>query len=130
MSKCFGIQLIDYMPTIVPFLTAIFVLYFSLQKTKDPKKILQSFIWILTIYFLVSTTVHPWYITTLVFLSCFTNYKFVLVWSATIFFSYFAYHKGGVDANTLIEVIEYFSFGIVLLFELINNRKTTTSSLS
>ena len=130
MSKCFGIQLIDYMPYIVPFLMAIIVLYFSLQKTTDPKKILQSFFWILTIYFLVSTTVHPWYITTLVFLSCFTNYIFVLVWSATIFFSYFAYHKSGVDANSLFEFIEYFSFGTVLLFELIKSRKTTTSSLS
>lgn len=130
MSKFFGIQLIDFMPCIVPFLMVIFVLYFSLQKTADPKKIIQSFFWILTIYFLVSTTVHPWYITTLVFLSCFTNYIFVLVWSATIFFSYFAYHKSGVDANTLFEFIEYFSFGTVLLFELIKSRKTTTSSLS
>ena len=130
MSKCFGIQLIEYMPYSVPFLMAGIVLYFSLQKTSDTKKTLQSFFWILTIYFLVSTTVHPWYMTILVFLSCFTNYIFVLVWSATIFFSYFAYHKSGVDANTLFEFIEYFSFGIVLLFELIKSRKTTTSSLS
>ena len=130
MSKCFGIQLIEYMLYSVPFLMAIFVLFFLLQKKTDSKKILQSFFWMLTIYFLVSTTVHPWYMTTLVFLSCFTNYKFALVWSATIFFSYFAYHKSGVDANTLFEFIEYFSFGTVLLFELIKSRKTTTSSLS
>ena len=130
MSKFFGIQLIDFMPCIIPFLMVVFVLYFSLQKTANPKKILQSFFWILTIYFLVSTTVHPWYITTLVFLSCFTNYIFVLVWSATIFFSYFAYQKSGVDTNKIFEFIEYFSFGIVLLFELIKSRKTTTSSLS
>ncbi len=130
MSKYFGIHLIGYMPYIVPLLMAGIVLYFSLQKTTDTKKILQSFFWILTIYFLVSTTVHPWYMTTLVFLGCFTIYKFALVWSATIFFSYFAYNKSGVDANTLFEFIEYFSFGTVLLFELIKNRTTTTSSLS
>jgi hypothetical protein len=130
MSKCFGIQLIEYMPYIVPFLMAIFTLYFSLQKTTETKKIIQSFFWILTIYFLVSTTIHPWYMTTLVFLSCFTNYKFVLVWSATIFFSYFAYHKSGVEANTLFELIEYVSVGIVLFFERVKTKTTTTSSLS
>lgn len=130
MSKNFGIQLIEHMPYVVPFLMAVFTLYFSLQKTTETKKIIQSFFWILTIYFLMSTTVHPWYITTLVFLSCFTNYKFVLAWSATIFFSYFAYRKSGVESNTLFELIEYVSVGIVLLFERIKNKTTTTSSLS
>lgn len=130
MSKNFGIQLIEHMPYVVPFLMAVFTLYFSLQKTTETKKIIQSFFWILTIYFLISTTVHPWYITTLVFLSCFTNYKFALAWSATIFFSYFAYHKSGVESNTLFELIEYVSVGIVLLFERIKNKTTTTSSLS
>ena len=130
MSKNFGIQLIEHMSYVVPFLMAVFTLYFSLQKTTETKKIIQSFFWILTIYFLMSTTVHPWYITTLVFLSCFTNYKFALAWSATIFFSYFAYHKSGVESNTLFELIEYVSVGIVLLFEHIKNKTTTTSSLS
>lgn len=130
MSKNFGIQLIEHMSYVVPFLMAVFTLYFSLQKTTETKKIIQSFFWILTIYFLMSTTVHPWYITTLVFLSCFTNYKFALAWSATIFFSYFAYHKSGVESNTLFELIEYVSVGIVLLFERIKNKTTTTSSLS
>lgn len=130
MSKNFGIQLIEHMPYVVPFLMAVFTLYFSLQKTTENKKIIQSFFWILTIYFLMSTTVHPWYITALVFLSCFTNYKFALAWSATIFFSYFAYHKSGVESNTLFELIEYVSVGIVLLFERIKNKTTTTSSLS
>jgi hypothetical protein len=130
MSKNFGIQLIEHMPYVVPFLMAVFTLYFSLQKTTETKKIIQSFFWILTIYFLMSTTVHPWYITTLVFLSCFTNYKFALAWSATIFFSYFAYHKSGVESNTLFELTEYVSVGIVLLFEHIKNKTTTTSSLS
>lgn len=130
MSKNFGIQLIEHMSYVVPFLMAVFTLYFSLQKTTENKKIIQSFFWILTIYFLMSTTVHPWYITTLVFLSCFTNYKFALAWSATIFFSYFAYHKSGVESNTLFELTEYVSVGIVLLFEHIKNKTTTTSSLS
>jgi hypothetical protein len=130
MSKNFGIQLIEHMSYVVPFLMAVVTLYFSLQKTTENKKIIQSFFWILTIYFLMSTTVHPWYITTLVFLSCFTNYKFALAWSATIFFSYFAYHKSGVESNTLFELTEYVSVGIVLLFEHIKNKTTTTSSLS
>ena len=53
MSKNFGIQLIEHMSYVVPFLMAVFTLYFSLQKTTETKKIIQSFFWILTIYFLM-----------------------------------------------------------------------------
>jgi hypothetical protein len=130
ISMEFELNLLEYMPYIVSSLMAGIVFYFVFQKTANTKKILQSLFWILTIYFLVSTTVHPWYITTLVFLSCFTKYRFALIWSATVFLSYFAYHQNDVSTNTFWEFIEYLSFGMVLLFELIKNKKTTTSSLS
>jgi alpha-1,6-mannosyltransferase len=36
--------------------------------------LLSDFLWILSIYFLFATTLHPWYITTLLALSVFTPY--------------------------------------------------------
>ncbi len=44
-----------------------------------------------TMYLFLSTTVHPWYIATLLILSVFTNYKFPMVWSFIIVLSYLAY---------------------------------------
>ena len=130
MSMLFKIRLMEYMPFIVPIFVVFVVLYFMRRKTIDTKTIAQSFFWILTLYFLVSTTVHPWYLATLVFLSCFTRYKFALVWSATVFLSYFGYQQNGVDDNTFWKLIEYFSVGMYLLFEGLKNQKTKASSSS
>ena len=130
LKQFFNLNLLPYMSITVPSIIGLITVYYLSKKEVNLSKILTQMMVLLTVYFLISTTIHPWYIVTLVFLSCFTNYIFLLVWSATIFFSYFAYHKSGVDANTLFEFIEYFSFGTVLLFELIKSKKTTRSSLS
>lgn len=68
--------------------------------------------WSLTIYYLFATTVHPWYITTLVMLSVFTNYRFAIVWSLFIAFSYFTYHSLPYQENLWLTSVEY---GMVLL---------------
>ena len=46
----------------------------------------------LTVYFAFATTVHPWYVTTMVAASAFTRFRYPIVWSALIPLSYFTYH--------------------------------------
>jgi len=58
-------------------------------------------------YFLLSTTVHPWYIATPLVLSVFTNYKFPIIWSAVVFLSYSAYGANGFDENLWLVAVEY-----------------------
>ena len=65
----------------------------------------------LTLYFSFATTVHPWYITTLVAASVFTRFCYPLVWSALIPLSYFTYHARPYQENLWLTAIEY---GIVL----------------
>jgi len=67
----------------------------------------------LTVYFLLSTTVHPWYLATLVLLSVFSNYKYVIVWSLVIVLSYLAYANKDNTENLWLIGIEY---SIVFLF--------------
>lgn len=77
---------------------------------------------VLTFYYFTSTTVHPWYIATLLALSIFTNYKFPLVWSAVIILSYLAYLKSNsIDKseNYWVLFIEYFIVFGVFVGELI-----------
>ena len=80
---------------IIPISIFIVLTYLiSMKKNKTQDILTQSLI-ILTTYLFISTTIHPWYIIPLIFLSCFTNYRYPIFWSLTIFLSYFSYflHK-------------------------------------
>lgn len=63
--------------------------------------------WSLTIYLLLSTTVHPWYLTTLVMLSVFTEMKFAIVWSLVVILSYATYQTQPYHENLWLTSIEY-----------------------
>ena len=76
------------------------------------------FMFALGIYLLLSTTVHPWYIITLVGLSVFTNYRSPVLWSATTFMTYIGYSASGYDLPTWVLFVEYGSLAAFFLFEL------------
>ena len=65
----------------------------------------------LTLYFALATTVHAWYITTLVAASVFTRFRYPLVWSALIPLSYFTYQTQPYRENLWLTAVEY---GLVL----------------
>ena len=67
----------------------------------------------LLIYFLAATTVHPWYITTLVALCGFTVFRFPVVWSALLPLTYAAYAAVPFRENPWFLVLEY---GILSIF--------------
>lgn len=78
----------------------------------------------LTLYFAFATTVHPWYITTLVAASVFTRFRYPLVWSALIPLSYFTYHRQPYGENLWLTAVEY---GIVLLVGLYEKKPSNGS---
>lgn len=67
----------------------------------------------LLVYYLGSTIVHPWYITTLVALGSFTIFRFPVVWSVLLPLTYAAYSSVPVRENTWFLAVEY---TILLLF--------------
>jgi hypothetical protein len=80
---------------------------------------------VFTFYLLLSTTVHPWYIATILILSVFTNYKFPVVWSFIVILSYLAYlqiDKADKSENLWIIAIEYIVVFSVFLFELLKRK--------
>ncbi|GAA4238660.1 DUF2029 domain-containing protein [Postechiella marina] len=75
----------------------------------------------LSFYYFTATTVHPWYIATLLILSVFTKYKFPLVWSFVIILSYLAYvniNKADKSENLWVIAIEYLVVYGVFLWEI------------
>jgi len=78
--------------------------------------------WVLSGYYFISTTVHPWYITNLLLLSIFTNYRFVILWSYTMIFSYFAYGEFNVKESSLWLSLEYIPVFVMLIWEIYSKK--------
>lgn len=76
------------------------------------------FMMALGIYFLFSTTVHPWYIITVLGLSIFTGYKSPILWSYMIFLTYIGYSSAGFHLPNWVLFLEYGSVIGLFLFEL------------
>ena len=92
--------------------------------SNDPPLIL---LWILLLYFLFTTTLHPWYITTLLMLSIFTSYRFVVLWTALIFLTYAGYTQTGFHENLWITLFEYLLVLSYLVYELLWRKKESLS---
>lgn len=112
------IELIHSMGIIVVSFLGLQIGYQLIQNKSKTTELILMILWVLSGYYFISTTVHPWYIISLLLLSTFTNYKFVRVWSYTLIFSYFAYNQSSVNENGLILCLEYIPVLSVLGWEL------------
>lgn len=92
------------------------------SNTTQWKQVMQAMMFTLTIYYALSTTVHPWYIAPIIAFSVFTPYRFVILWSFLITLSYIVYSNPGFQENYWLISVEYI---IVLIFFLLekNNVK-------
>lgn len=71
------------------------------------QNLLEKMLWTVTLYFLLATTVHPWYITTLVALGALTKHWYTVVWSALLPLTYVAYLSQPYQENLWIVALEY-----------------------
>ncbi len=110
----------------LPVLVLLFILFLAFfKKNTSTKQLLQSMLFAFAFYLFLSTTIHPWYIATLLILSVFTTYKFPLVWSFAIILSYLAYiqiDKADKSENLYIIALEYLIVFSVFLYELIKRK--------
>jgi alpha-1,6-mannosyltransferase len=82
----------------------------------------------LTAYLLLSTTVHPWYITTLVLISLFTSYRYPILWSLLIILSYAAYRSLPYTENLWLVAAEYMVLLSYMGYELFRNFRNKSAS--
>ena len=76
----------------------------------------------LTLYFALATTVHPWYICSIVAATVFTQFRYALVWSALIPLSYFTYHALPYHENLWLTALEYGVVSAMLVYEWLRAR--------
>lgn len=97
-------------------LCIIFFLSFF-RKNETPETLIASLLLAMTAYYLLGTTVHPWYIATPLALSVFTSFRFPVVWSFAVFLSYAAYSATPFAENRWLVGLEYVLIWAALLWE-------------
>ncbi len=113
-------ELIKSYGKITPLLTIAFVLLFTfLRANKKLEVLIASMLWVLALYYAMSTTVHPWYIAFLVLLTVFTSFRFSLLWSGVVILSYWAYSNDAFKENLSLLAVEYIAVYGLLIYEII-----------
>ncbi|RLD28393.1 MAG: mannosyltransferase [Bacteroidetes bacterium] len=103
---------------IIPAIVILFVLIITFfRKNKTTIQLITAMLLVLSFYYFTATTVHPWYIATLLILSVFTKYIFPLVWSFVIVLSYLAYANSDNTENLWIIGLEYLVVYSVFIWE-------------
>lgn len=103
-----GWNIIGTVGKILPIITFLFIIGIAFFRPNHSRReLFIAMLFAISFYFLLSTTVHPWYIATPLLLSVFTKYKFPIVWSFMVMLSYTAYAKDGFDENLWLVGLEY-----------------------
>lgn len=117
---------------ILPILVFIFVISLAFfKKATNLQLLIKHMFMAFTVYLFLSTTVHPWYLTTLLILSLYTNYKFPTVWTFIIVLSYLAYlniNKADKSENLWLIGVEYTVVFGVLIWDLIKSKKPANAA--
>jgi chromate transport protein ChrA len=91
------------------------------RKNYDYKTLLTTLLLAISVYFFTATTVHPWYIATVLILGIITGYKFPLLWTFTIVLSYLAYSNPEVKESPVILLLQYLPVYSLFIWEVIRN---------
>ncbi len=120
-----GYNEIGIIGKVIPIMVFIFVLTMSvLKKNKTTVELITSMLFVLTFYYFTATTVHPWYIASLLLLSIFTRYRFPLIWSFVGILSYLAYTNSDNTENLWIIALEYIIIYSYFIWEVFIKKAT------
>jgi SAM-dependent methyltransferase len=71
----------------------------------------------LTVYQITAPVIHPWYITSLVAFSVLSKFRFPILWSFLLPFSYMAYYFPGYEQQTWYITVEFIVLLIYIAYE-------------
>lgn len=117
----YGYNIIGFAGRALSIIAFLLIMYVSFRRNPVNMPLWVAGV-VLTIYLLFATTVHPWYITPLVLVSCFTNLRYALVWSALIPLTYFSYTTIPYKENLWLVSLEYIVVVGFLIWEVYTKR--------
>lgn len=114
-----GYNIIGTVGQVLPFITFLIIMAISFfRKSSTTQQLITNMLFAITAYLLLSTTVHPWYLAIPLGLSVFTSFRFVIVWAAAVFLSYFAYSTMEYEESLWLVALEYLILFSYLIWEL------------
>lgn len=111
----------------MPLITCILIVLFSCIYRKD--MFINALIVVFSLYFLFATTVHPWYITVLIMLSSLSTIRYPILWSATIYLSYYTYITPAYIESMPLLWLEYIPVIGYAVYELMRIRPIDSGTL-
>jgi len=112
-----GYNMISIVGPTLSFITLFIVGYMVLtERNSSINSLLKRMMWSLTVYLLLATTVHPWYVVPLLVFCLFTRHRFAYIWSAVITLSYGFYYS--YQTHLELIALEYFFVFIWIAYEL------------
>jgi len=118
-----GYNIIGQLGPALGLITFGSIFAYSLTKRRKSLLLPIAMMWALLIYLALATTVHPWYITTLVALSVFSKYRFPILWGLLIFVTYSGYSSTGYTEPMHLIILEYVVLIGFICYELYQNKK-------
>lgn len=103
-------------PALMVVASGAFLFLYILQYLND-KGILIRALFLFTIFLFASTTVHPWYLLFPLVFSLFSHYRYPVVWSFLIIFSYLSYTSEPYEEWMWLVFLEYMILGFFLLID-------------
>jgi hypothetical protein len=122
-SKIYGYNPIYLVGKLLLVINIIGLTYVFFKQRAGIQALTKSIVLAYLLYVLLSTTVHPWYILTLLPFSLLLRYKLALVWSATIIISYFAYSTNDWHENFYLLILEYSFVFIFIMYDFYRAKK-------
>lgn len=113
-----GYNLIQYIGPGLSLITVLGILWIAFRKKNVSLDSLpKAMLAVLLLYLLLATTVHPWYIATLVALATFTTFTFPYIWSALLIVTYATYLSSTYTENLWFVALEYAILFLALFLE-------------
>jgi len=115
-----GYNMIAQFGPLLSIASILGILYFSYRVWTQKSNLYQAMLGAILIFLLMSTTVHPWYWTTVLVLSILTQSRIGLLGSVLVFLSYTAYGSNPVQEHSLWLGLEYLILFGYILWEIKN----------
>lgn len=126
--QIYGYNIIQIAAPRLAVLSALLIIIISWYFRRHSLKNLPvMYIVCLGIYFLFSTTVHPWYVSSLVAFAPLAGLFFPIMWSLVIPLTYFTYRTAAYNENLWLVALEYSIVFVAVGYDVYQRRKTVES---